>query len=328
MILKNFDINKKINFYLLYGSNNGLISETINKKIKPFFTKNIYQYDEKDILENINDFKESVLHKSLFDDDKFIIVNRATDKILTLVEEIVETKIDGIKIVLKSGTLEKKSKLRKFFEKNIETVVIPFYQDNKQTILNLIDIFFKKKKIRVSQQIVNLIATRSRGDRINLYNELNKINSFAYSNQTLSLDSIKKLTNLSKEYDVAELADQCLAKNKSNTINILNESKLMEENCIIFIRSFLFKLKRLKKFKTDILKEKNIEKLISNYKPPIFWKDKEIIIKQFKAWNLLEINSLIKEINQLEILIKKNTKFSSLMINSFIYNRMSINNIF
>ena len=167
-----------------------------------------------------------------------------------------------------------------------------------------------------------MIATRSRGDRINLYNELNKINSFAYSDQSLSLDSIKKLTNLSEEYDVSELADQCLAKNKSNTINILNENKLIEENSLIFIRSFLFKLKRLKKFKTDNIKEKNIEKLISNYKPPIFWKDKEIIIKQFKAWNLLEINSLIKKINELEILIKKNTRFSSLIVNSFIYDRI------
>ena len=322
MILKNFDINKNINFYLFYGSNGGLISETINKKIKPFFTKNIYQYDEKDILENINDFKESILHKSLFDDDKFIIVNRTTDKILTFVEEIVKKKIGGIKIVLKSGILEKKSKLRKFFEKNNDTAIIPFYQDNTLTTINLIDNFFKKKKIRVSQKIINLIATRSRGDRINLYNELNKINSFAYSDQSLSLDSIKKLTNLSEEYDVSELADQCLAKNKSNTINILNENKLIEENSLIFIRSFLFKLKRLKKFKTDNIKEKNIEKLISNYKPPIFWKDKEIIIKQFKAWNLLEINSLIKKINELEILIKKNTRFSSLMVNSFIYDRI------
>ena len=96
MIIKNFDLKKNlkknINFYLLYGPNSGLIEDTINQVLKPNFSKNIYNYDESEILSNVDNFKETVLNKSFFDNDKLIIISRATDKILKIIDEILEKK--------------------------------------------------------------------------------------------------------------------------------------------------------------------------------------------------------------------------------------------
>ena len=148
MIIKNFETNK-INLqtnkcFLLYGNNKGQIKELIKNKFIKEFKENIYNYDESEILSNVDNFKETVLNKSFFDNDKLIIINRATDKILRIIEEILEKKIDDLKVIIKANILEKKSKLRNFFEKNSNTIVVPSYEDNSQTLIYLAQNFFKK----------------------------------------------------------------------------------------------------------------------------------------------------------------------------------------
>ncbi len=218
MIVKYFDLKKEIkknnNFYLLYGQNSGLIEETINNTLKPNFSKNLYSLDEKEILTNENHFKEGILNKSFFDDDKLIIINRATDKILDTIKEIIEKKIDDLKIILKSEILEKKSKLRNYFEKNKDTIIVPFYEDNYQSLLFLAQKFIKEKKIKISSQNINFIIERSKGNRINLKNELEKIFIYSLEKDSINLEEIVKLTNLAENYNISNLIDQCLAGNK------------------------------------------------------------------------------------------------------------------
>ena len=136
MIVKFFDLKKKANdkisVYLLYGQNSGLIEETVDTVLKPILSKNIFYYDENDILSKTDEFKEEIFNKSFFETDKLIIINRATDKILNLIEDIIDSKIENTRIIIKTGILEKKSKLRNFFEKDKKIIVVPFYEDNYQ----------------------------------------------------------------------------------------------------------------------------------------------------------------------------------------------------
>ena len=331
MIIKNFEIkkklNKSLNYFLLYGPNTALIDETIEKELKPITSQNVYRYEEKEIINKKDDFKETILNGSFFDDDKLIIVERASDKILETIEELIEKKIDNIKIVLKSNILEKKSKLRKFFEKSDFTVTIPFYEDSVQTLSLLTHDFFKNKNIKISNQIINLIVRKANNSRISLYSELEKIENYIISNKTIDIIKIEKLINLSSDHDISELIDNCLAKNKKNTLNILNENTILNEDSTVFTRIFLFNLKRLKNLKIILEKEKNIEHVLLQYKPPIFWKEKEIIKKQLNLWSLLEIKLLIKEINNLELNLKKNSLLPNHIISNFILGKLeNINN--
>ena len=327
MIVKYFDlkkeIKKNINFYLLYGLNTGLIEETINNTLKPNFSKNLYYYDENEILSNENVFKEGILNKSFFDKDKLIIINRATDKILDIIKEIIDKKIENLKIIIKSEILEKKSKLRNFFEKNNNTIVVPFYEDNYQSLLFLAQNFIKEKKIKISSQNINFIIERSKGKRINLKNELEKIAIYNLKKQSINLEEILKLTNLAENYNISDLIDQCLAGNKKKTVQILNENNPSSEDNILIIKNFLYKLKRLKKLKENLKVNKNTEIILSSYKPTIFWKDKEIIKQQLNIWTLKKIKAQIKEINELENQIKKNSQISNLIVNNFIFNSLN-----
>tara|TARA_B100000767_G_scaffold247159_1_gene247270 strand:- start:20 stop:1015 length:996 start_codon:yes stop_codon:yes gene_type:complete len=330
MIIKYFDLKKNlkenINFYLLYGLNVGLIEETINDSLKPIFSKNILNYEENEILANADEFEQNIFNKSFFENDKLIIINRASDKILGIIENIIDKDVTETVIILKSSNLEKKSKLRNFFEKNKKTIISPFYEDNYQSLMTIAQNFFREKKIKISPQNINLIVERSKGNRISLKNELEKIENFTLKKLSIELKDILKLTNLSENYNYSELADHCLAKNKKKTLNILNENNPSIEDNILILKTFLYKLKRLKKLKKDMEIQKDMETAISLFKPPIFWKDKDLVKQQLKVWSLPQLKVLIKNISGLELLIKRNSKISNEIISNFVLERLEIPN--
>ena len=326
MIIKYYELKNNLkgknNFFLLYGQNSGLIEEIIDKDLKPIFSKNIFKYDESEILSDIAAFKEGLVNKSFFENDKLIIINRVSDKILDIVKEICDQKDEDLKIILKSGNLEKKSKLRSFFEKSKNLIIVPFYEDTHQSLLFLAQNFFKENKIKISPQNINYIIENSKGNRINLKNELEKIKNFSQKKKSVELNEIIKLTNLAENYNISELTDQCLARNKKKTLNILNENNPSSEDNILILKNFLYKLKRLKKLKLELENKKNADAVISSYKPPIFWKDKDTIKQQLKIWSLPQIKSLINKTNNMELLIKKNSQASNQIINNFILEKL------
>ena len=327
MIIKSFEINKinfkKNNFFLFYGENEGLKKEIIENNFKNNYQKKTFYYDESEILNNKSNFFEEILSKSFFENEKLIIISRSTDKITSIIEEILEKKIDDLVLILNSGSLEKRSKLRLLFEKNKEIICIAFYEDNNQTLSSMASQFFRNNKIQISQQAINLIINRSRGDRQNLKNELNKIESFIKNKKRIEISEILQLTNLAENYSVTELVDNCLAKNKNKTLNILNENNYNLEDCIIVIRTMLAKSKRLLKLFQEIKISNNIDSAISSIKPPIFWKDKQIVKDQINKWSHKNIELLIFRINEIELLIKKNSSISLSVLSDFIIEQAS-----
>jgi len=327
MIIKSFELNKidfkKNNFFLFYGENEGLKKEIIENNFKNNYPKKTFYYDESEVLNNKINFFEEILSKSFFENEKLIIISRSTDKITSIIEEILEKKIDDLVLILNSGSLEKRSKLRLLFEKNKEIICIAFYEDNNQTLSSLASQFFRNNKIQISQQAINLIINRCRGDRQNLKNELNKIESFIKNKKRIEISEILQLTNLAENYSVTELVDNCLAKNKNKTLNILNENNYNLEDCIIVIRTMLAKSKRLLKLFQEIKISNNIDSAISSIKPPIFWKDKQIVKDQINKWSHKNIELLIFRINEIELLIKKNSSISLSVLSDFIIEQAS-----
>ena len=322
MILKQYELKKKLDkekkIFLFYGNNKGLIEETIETIFKPSFSKNIYNYDESEILSNIENFYDNLFNQSFFENDKLIIINRVSDKILSIIENILEKNIEKSKIILKTGILEKKSKLRNFFEKNNEILVVPFYEDNYQTLSLLTQTFLNKNKVKISQEGTNLIIERSKGDRINLLNELNKVKSFCINKKNISTEDILKLTNLAENYSISELVDNSLAKNEKKIFNILNENNFTNDDCIVISRIYLSKLKRLLKIYAELDIKKNLENVLTSFRPPIFWKEKEIVKQQLKRRNYKEVEKLIIDTNEIELRIKKRPSSSVLLITNFI----------
>ena len=322
MIVKNFEINKlkliNYNFYLFYGDNEGLKEEVIKNLFEKTYQGAIYRYEEKEILDNQSDFFNSILSNSFFDKKKLIIISRVSDKIKNVIEELFERKIQDVQFILNSKNLEKKSTLRKIFEKEKKIICAAFYEDNNQTLSSIISQFFRIKKIPISQQLINILVERCRGDRKNLNNELKKIENYSLNKKSINFQQIIKLTNLSDNYSASELVDQCLAKNTRKTVSILGENNYSDEDNIIIIRTLLSKLKRLVKIYDSVDEKNSIETAISSFKPPIFWKDKSVITQQIRVWAKDELKNLIYESSKIEYLIKRNSASGKNILSDFI----------
>jgi DNA polymerase-3 subunit delta len=320
MILKSYEINKIdqniSHLILFYGKNEGLKNEALNILVKN--KKNISIYEEKEILDNENVFIENILSKSLFEEKKIIVIKRATDKILKIIEVLHLKNLDDTSIIINSDNLEKKSKLRSFFEKDKKLVCVPFYPDNNQVLSKLAYNFLREKKISISSSNINLIVNKCSGDRETLINELQKIELFGKNGKQINSENISKLINLSENHNISELVDNCLVQNKGKIIRILNENNFSNEDCIMIVRSFLIKSKKLLTLSKAFETNKNIDLTISSAKPPIFWKEKEVTKQQILKWSSKNIKQLIYSISETELQIKKNINNSINLITDFI----------
>lgn len=322
MIIKNFELNK-INFnthkyFLLYGENQAHIEEVIKKNFKHILKFIELKYEESEILNNKINFFNQILNTSFFDNEKLIIINRVTDKIKDIIEEILDKNITDTVILLKSNKLEKKSKIRNLFEKDIKTICIPFYLDTDITLTKYALNYFREKKILISQNLTNLLIRKCNNDRASLLNELEKISIYYEYNKKIDENSILKLITSSENNNITELINNCLGKNKSKTINFLNDNSFNNEDCISIVRNFLNQCKRLLKIHKEMAKSIDLERIFLQLKPPIFWKDKDVVKKQLKNWDIDKIKNLISELNQIEILIKKNPQISINLIRNLI----------
>ena len=330
MIVKTYQLekinNNQSSFYLLYGENEGYKNQVIKDILAINFKNNINRYEETEIINNFDGFITQITNKSFFEEKKIIIISRVTDKINKYFEDIINRNIDDTRIIFNAGILDKKSKLRANFEKNKHLICIPFYLDNNSTLSKLANIFFREKKISISQETINLLIEKCKGDRENLKNELLKIEIYSKNKKNISSQEINKLTNLVTNYSHSELADCCLSKNSKKVINILNENNYSTDDSVAILRVILAKAKRLLKLKETTQSQNNIDDAISNYKPPIFWKDKEIVKQHMKYWSLKSTNELIFKLNEIELILKKQTTNSINILCDFILSQTQINN--
>ena len=325
MITKSHELNK-INFnqspfILLYGKNEGFKDQAIKQILKN--KTRISNYEEKEVLEHSNNFLESIFSKSLFESEKILVIKRTTDKILDIITEIIQKDVKDIIFILNADILDKKSKLRSFFEKDKGCVCVPFYPDNEQTLSRLAYSFLREKNISLSSSDINLVVSKSNGDRKVLLSELDKLEHFSKNGKKITTEHIMKLINLTENYSISELVDNCLANNIRKTKNILIENNFGNEDCVLIIRTFLNKLKRILKLCAEFQENKDIDLTIELAKPPIFWKDKDITKQQILRWSPNEIKEIIYKLNNIELMVKKNFGNSINLITDFILSQVS-----
>ncbi len=322
MIIKNFELDKinikNFNLFLFYGDNQGFKDEIVEKVCQQKDLKKTL-YFEKEVLSNTENFLNSISTKSFFENEKIIVIKNATDKLKEMINDIYELQNPDITVILISDLLDKKSKLRNFFEKTNNVICIPFYPDEHKDLNMIANNFFKKKDIKISQQTINLIIDRANQSRQHLNNELQKIENFALNKKEIKDVDIIKLTNLGKNYEISELVETCLAKNQNKLLKIMNENHFSNEDVILILRIFLIKTKRLLNLAINSKPDKNFDEAISKFKPPIFWKEKPYVKKQLINWSATELKKLINDINEIELLSKKNSQISQSLLLNFIF---------
>jgi len=326
MIIKSYEIQKKsltnnYKFFLFYGENVGLKND-LKESIKKDFSKQSADFEElafyeDDIIENEENFYNSILSDSLFSKSRIIIINEATDKINKKIEDLIDDFKGDACIIILSNILEKKSKLRILFEKNKKTICAACYQDSSMDLEMIIKNELKRINVSLSRESINMLIEKANNDRHNLRNEIEKIESFSLNKKKIEIDDIKSLINFSGDYKSDNFINECLSGNLMQYKKIFNEFYTNTINQIFFLRMLTNKISRLLALKEEQDKHKNLENLIDNSRPPIFWKEKPIIKKQLSIWNLEDLKEIVYEINNIEFLCKKNPKISKIIFFNF-----------
>ena len=323
MIYKSFEIKNKNfseqNIFLVYGEKENMkkdIIQIISKKKNIEFQQ--YKFDEEEVIQKTENIYNLIYSGSLFDKFKIITINKASDKLYDFVEDIIDKEIQDCVIFFNSPILDKRSKIRNFFEKEKKAACIACYKDNEIGLKKILFDRLKNHNINVSQESINLIINRVSGDRQNLENEIEKISAYCLNKKTISLNEIQILTNLTDNFENEEIINYCLSGENIKLKRMLEENNFSYEDFFILLRILNKKILRLINIKILQQNEKNTDTVLSQIKPPIFWKEKEIVKKQTNLWNLNSLNKIINRLNEVELLSKKNNEKGLIIVLDFL----------
>ena len=290
--------------FLFYGENEGLKSE-FKKIIKTENSRSqSLNFNQEEIIKNSNLLINEITNKSLFEDSKIIFIDQVNDKILNILDEELIKSLDKEMIFLFTGILDKKSKIRNYFEKSNFCGITACYKDNEITIKKIISEKLNKFK-GLTPQILNLIIDNTGLDRNKINNEIEKIES-CFLDKIIDANKLELLLNIRANDDFNQLKDDALNGNKVNTNKLLGDTVFEPENNIFYLNSINQRINRLKEMEELKDKNSNLEVLLSNLKPPVFWKDKPMLIEQSKKWNKNKIQDALNKTYKAEIEIKSN----------------------
>ena len=327
MIIKSYEIKKnktnilKNNFFLLYGENLGL-----KKDIKNFITNELKKKNdsveilslfESEIINNKDNFFNLIYSGSLFSQQKIITIYETTDKIIDIVKETYKKYSEDVYLIFFSNVLDKKSKIRNFFEKENKLTCVACYLDNEKDLATITQLELKKNNINLSRESINLLIEKSNSDRDNIRNEIEKIAAYSLDKEKIELDEVKSLINFSGDYKSDIFVNECLCGNITQYKKIISELYVNTINQILLLRILSNKIHRLLKIKEKTNESNNLETLINTFKPSIFWKEKTIVKKQLTIWKLKDLKEIIPNINNTEILCKKNPQISNSIFMNF-----------
>ena len=299
LIEENIELLKN-HIALFYGENLGLIN-FFKKKITEKHKK-ILRFTQEDVLKDHSKIFNEIKNISLFDDKKIIFISNVNDKLLDVIKEVSLDTGDN-KIFLFANILEKKSKLRSFFEKTTNCDVVTCYKDNDISIKKLIHQDLKGYA-GLTPEIVNLLVDNSSLDRIKLLNELDKIKNL-FLDKKIKSDQLVSLLDQKTDDEFNTIKDSALTGNNKLTNNLLSSTVFEIEKMSLYLGVLNQRLNKLMETTLNA-KDGSLVKIIDNMKPPIFWKDKPAFLNQAKLWNKNKINLAFKKTYELELNIKSN----------------------
>jgi len=315
MIYKSYLLEENIksineNLFLFYGENLGLKNDFRDKIKQLNKTALIKNLDQEEILADENKFFEELFNESLFEDKKIFLINQTNDKILELIKEI-EEKENAPKIFLFSELLDKRSKLRNYFEKSNKLGVVPCYPDNEVSLKKII-LSKLKGYTGLSSQNINIIIENCGLDRSKLNNELNKIDTF-FENKIIDTNKLEALLNIKVNDSFDLLKDQALIGNKTKTNKLISDTILESGKNIFYLNIINQRLIKLLEV-SEIARNGNLDNAISKIKPPIFWKDKANFSLQARKWNKKKLKKMLDQTYKVELMVKSNSQIEQSLL--------------
>ena len=317
MILKSFEVEKNIKILLkyqimlIYGENIGLKESFKEKIISLFKDAEIVNLYNEDISKNKDIIINEAKNISLFTKNKVIIFNQASDKVLSDIQYILKNE-KQTKIILFADILEKKSKLRSFFEKEKTIALIPCYSDNEITLRRLVQSELKDYK-NLNNDVVTMVINYSNLDRKNIMSNLEKIKIY-FEKRILSQNELETLLNTDRNEFFENIRDAALNGEKSRLNSLFDNFVFNKEETFLYLNAINQRLIKIKEIQDQNVMHNNLELALNKMRPPIFWKDKPTYMKLLKKWDKKRVLEAIIYLGKIEKEIKNNSSIDQVAI--------------
>jgi len=307
--LERFDLEKE-RFFLIYGENQDLINELNGVLIKKFGEKKFKNFYQQDLVDNIEILMNYINTENLFEETNLILIKQCSDQIVRIIENIKNINLKK-KIILNAGVLFKNSKLIKYFnEKN--HIMIACYEDNKIDLRKYLENKLKEKKIKLQNNQIESIIFFSNNNRSKITDIIEKLEVLQLTNKPVNNEIIENLIEKKLDFKLVDIMQRTTFD--VNALEILSSKDSNPVETVINLKNFLLKILKI----LEQNKDQNVDYAVDNYKPAIFWKDKDKIKKTLKYWKIADLNKLLIKLNNLETSYKKLSDISFIQQSYFI----------
>ena len=328
MIIKSSEIKKNIFKYkciILHGENLSLKKE-IEDELLIDYKKNGYStkiYREEELKKN-PDIINFIFSENLFDEKEVFVIKDISDKITNFINED-NLKSFGKNLILISKYLKKGSKIRSFFEKSKLCATAACYEDDDTQIQSLLKTKLYENGIKINNNTIQKLLMDKNLNRNDINEAIKKLSIIKTEANAIGDDILFDIFNATNTYDNFEIANIVISGNSKKLNKALNDIYNASGYYNELIPAIRFKVKKLIEILEYNEDETDISKKINNFRPPLFWKEKNEITIQLKKWKKSELMNLLKKIYNVELKCKEHYNISNIIFNKFLLDTCSKN---
>jgi len=317
-----FGVNKKNPVILVYGPNEGLVRDNVNKLC--FHFKKHDEAEEITLTEkNLDDEPNKIFDEidtiSMFNNKKIIFIESLKDKHVPLIEKLFESILENILVILKSDSLGKSSKLRKLFDTSEIHISIPCYEDDMKSIMNLVQDFEKKFNLQLERDVKNYLAHFLSNDRLISKSELEKIFLLQGNKSSpLSLHEVQAILNDVSSISLNKINESVMFGKTKATSKIIHKIFSEGIHSVALIRSLINYTMRIQLTQIELKKHKSFDEAIKILRPPVFWKEKNSFQNHCAVWPMQHIEKNLKVLLDAEYDCKSSGSLSNSICERYI----------
>ncbi len=300
--------DKRAQAALLYGPDSGLVRERARRMKTAVLSADdpfaFVEMPEAVLLDDTARLSDELSAMGFLSAKRLVMVVGAGDKLTAIIRDAAHALHENVFLLVTAGELSTRSPLRDWFEKAPQAAAIACYRDEARDIQAIINRCFSEERITAGRDVVDYLCASLGNDREVTRSELEKIVTYTGRGNALSLEEAGALVDYSRDTQLDDIVMAAADKNIS-TLDAMLTVHLREGTApIAYLRALTRYFNRLYFIKSQATAGYDIETVIANLKPKVFYKHVPLITRHARNWGLEQIIRALKLLISAELSCK------------------------
>lgn len=284
---------------LLYGPDSGLARERSKRIREKVLGENtdpfaLVELTESAVIEDPARLLDEINAIGLLGGKRFILVRDAGDKLASVVKDAAPALHDDVFLLLLADELSAKSSLRKWFEEAPNAAALACYRDEIRDLQTVVNKAFSAAGVSAPRDVVDYLCSQLGNDREVTRSELEKIITYAGDEKTLSVADAEALVDYNRDTNLDDIVNAAADKNVPLLDTMLATHLTRGTSPVAYLRALQRYFNRLYFIKSKMEAGYDLETVVGSLRPPVFYKQKPLLIRHARNWSLTQIIKALK----------------------------------